>query len=681
MSNRVAKKTGLYRLLAPALAFGACVVLAGPACPANLLLNSSFELSSNRATPDYWDLHHAAALKFRDLHAQYNLDPQPGPIAAARVLKITNSETGFPFVYLLSMQPDSKLPAGDYVFSVYAKADRPAAMELAPTLDHMEQKIGKSVTTDWQRYSAQFHVDDPGKLQLSPLIALPSRGTYWISAPQLERGGQLTAYAPAAADAGLGIRTAAQKNAATDALTALAAAIAWKPKRLIASFEFNIYTDEPKARLQIANHSPSAFDGTLVCAGTPYPPLALRPGESKILALDIGALPPGESSCSVTGSGVSTSATLVKLAPAKAAVRINQFRNTLEVNKSGFHIRGVMIGDYVPADWYFSDIADHGINTVFFYPRLDADGRLDTADMDAVIRSTERHGLKLVIGPAVMGQKNGTWQAALDRYANLIEKYRNTPTILGWFAIDEPQGWTLRENELTGIYTAIKAKDPYRLVFINWGSDDVPATVGVQPHGSLAATDLYSIDYYPFQNDNTSLEIYALRTIRAMKTGMLAGRPGHSWLQLYGYLDAIREPTGDELNFMAYINLLYGGNYSYWQVKSNAAPTWDRLRKTNAELASLTKLLTLNPEAVNRIPPVLIGRYLYSEWETAGDAYLIVVHVADRTEPFSIDLGAVMGAKILEVRNYFGDATVETAGSNLKDSFNAYATKVYRIKR
>ena len=679
MNNSPMTRTGPLRLRV--LATGAWFILAGPALPANLLLNSSFELSSNHATPDYWDLHHAAAVTFRNLHAQYNLvEAASGPVAGARVLKIANSESGFPFLYLLSKVPDQKLPAGTYTFSVYAKADRPnSVLQLAPTLDRMDDRVSRTVTTDWQRYSAEFRIDDPAKVQLSPLLILPSRGTYWISAPQLESGGSLTSYAPAAADGVLGTRTAAQRSAAAAALVAIASAVAESPARLSARFEFTFYTDERKARLQVANHLRTAFSGSVACAGSPAAPIDLPQGEARIIELDIEGLPPGKRGCSVTGVNGSASAGFDLLPPAPTAVRINQFRNTLEVNKHGYHIRGVMVGSYVPADWYFSDIADHGINTVFFYPRPSTDGGLVTEDLDAMIAAANRHNLKLMIGPAVMGQKNGTWKASLDRFADLILKYRKTPAIIGWFAIDEPQAWTLRENELAEIYKVIKALDPYRLVFINWGSDDVPAAIGTEPHGSLAATDLYSIDYYPFANDRTGLEIYALRTIRALRTGMLAGRPGHSWLQLYGYLDAIREPTGDELNFMAYINLLFGGNYSYWQIKSNAARTWDRLRKINVEMAALTTLLTLNPEASNRIAPTLSGHYLYSEWETAADEYLIVVHIADQTEPFELDLGPIVSPTISSVRSYFGDAPVAIAGSILRDSFDPYATRVYRI--
>jgi len=678
-------------MLAAAIAAVSFAWIAKSAIAENLLANSSFKLTTNLTTPDYWDLHHAAALRFRELFTQYNLEDTPqGPVSGDRVLKITNSDNGFPFLYLLSKKPDSKLPAGNYVFSVYVKADRAGIpMELAPTLDRMDQRISKTVTTGWQRYSAEFRIDDPDKLQLSPLIVFPAQGTYWVSAPQLEFGGLMSPYAPAPADVSLGMRTAAQRKAAADAITAIATATTFAPAAgLSAMFEFSVYTDETKARLKISDAEDSAWAGPLVCSridssGGEKPlfsqPITVNRGQASVIDIAISGLSPGDYSCSVSRALQSASAKLKILAPHSSMVRINQFRNTLEVNRSGYQIRGVMVGDYVPPDWYFSDIVRHGINTLFFYPREDGKGGWHAEDLDTVLGLAEIHGMKVIVGPSVMGQKNDAWQPQLDRYAALIGKYRNSPAIVGWFVVDEPQSWTLRKNDLAGIYDRIKAIDPYRLVFVNWGSDDVPAAVGDEPHGSLAATDLYSIDYYPFANDKTSLEIYTLRTIRALRTAARAGRPGHSWLQLYGYLDVIREPTGDELNYMAYVNLLYGGNYSFWQTKSNAQSTWDSMGRTNEEMSKLTALLTLNPSAHELKAPTLAGHFLYSAWKAEAGSYLIVLHVADRPEAFTIDLKPLFGSSVSQVRTYFDDAPVDFPGSKLKDSFNGYATKVYKI--
>jgi len=347
------------------------IPLAQSAGAENLLLNSSFKLATNQVTPDYWDLHHAAALRFRNLYSQYNLvDNISAPVSGARVLRITNSETGFPFVYLLSKQPSPRLPAGDYVFSVYAKADRPRnLLELAPTLDRMDLKAGKTVTTEWRRYSAEFRVEDPDKVPLGPLLSFPNRGTYWISAPQLESGRSMTPYAAAIGDAALGVRTEAQRRAAEATLRAIALATEVTPTTGISAiFEFSVYTDEPQARLKISSGSNAGLGGDIVChwpsnlsaKGPAFSsPIVLNRGQSRVIGVPIAGWGPGEYACSVGNAGRST---LVRLRIARSSastVRIDHFRNTVQVNKSAYHLRGMMIGSYVPPEWYVSDLAWH----------------------------------------------------------------------------------------------------------------------------------------------------------------------------------------------------------------------------------------------------------------------------------------------------------------------------------
>jgi hypothetical protein len=691
INRNVTGKSRAGRIAAAATAILLCFAVGKSPIAENLLRNSSFELATNQTTPDYWDLHHAAALRFRDLYAQYNLVDDPSaPIAGVRVLRITNSESGFPFVYLLSKRLDTAPPAGNYIFSVYVKADRPRSLlELAPAWELMDQKITRTVTTEWQRYSAEFKYDGSDKVWLGPMLNIPSRGTYWIAAPQFEAGSQATPYAPAAEDAHLGMRTAVQQSAAAAAVAALASATGFAPAtRLSAKFEFSVYTDESEARLKISNASDSAFEGIAACGRPSSPsdksaifsaPITLKQGQTAVLDVPLGGFAPGAYPCSVIGSGQSASAQLIVLPLNPLMVRINQFRNTLELNKSGYYIRGMMVGGYVPPDWYVSDVADHGVNTLLVYPRSEASGDLHFEDLDAVLGLAAKYGLKVIVGPPVAGPKNNSWKSVLDRFCDLVRRYRTSPVIIGWFVADEPYAPSLYKNELIDLYDRVKAIDPYRLAFINWVSDDISNTVGVEPHGSLAASDLYSIDYYPFGYSKNTLEGYTLDTIRALRTGALAGRPGHSWLQLYGSLDAFREPTGDELNYMAYVNLIYGGNYSYWQTKSNAKPTWDRLRKINNEIKVLTNLLMLNPSASELKAPTLMGHYLYSAWKTETDSYLIVLHVWDQTESFALDLKPIFGSKASQVRTYFDDVSVDIRGAMLNDSFNAYGTRVYKI--
>ena len=209
---------------------------------------------------------------------------------------------------------------------------------------------------------------------------------------------------------------------------------------------------------------------------------------------------------------------------------------------------------------------------MFYYPRTDS-GALVTAELDIVIKRSKKYGLKLIVGPFVVGQKTAAWDVTLALYETLVAACANEPGIIGWWIVDEPQEPTLQPGDLQGIYDDFRALDPDRLIYINWNFADIKTIAGIEPHGGLQATDIYSTDFYPFTNYPTSiskgnLESYAIETIRALRTARMHGSLGHSWLQLFGTLTAYREPTFVELRNMAYLNFIFGHGHSYWSVKS-----------------------------------------------------------------------------------------------------------------
>ena len=665
-----------------------CVLMGRVAVAENFLLNSSFKLTTNHITPDDWDLHHAAALEFKDLYNQYNLDDsQAGPVAGARVLKITNSESDFFHLYLLSRVPDKKARAGNYIFSVYVKADRIGnSVGLSPSWDHIDRESTTRVTTEWQRYTAGYHVEDSDKSPLSPIIHLPNLGTYWISAPQLESGSTPTAYAPSREDMKVGVRTPALESAAAAAVGATAVAVAAIPSSLSARFEFSRYTDEPTARLAITAAPRGVYRGVIACFAAegkrkslPFrSSITLAEGEQRVVEVPIADAGTGEYVCDLTGGDRTVTAMLTKVAPSSLIVRINQWRNTIELDKVGFQIRGIIVGDVVPAAWYFADIVDHGINTVWYYPRNRPDGSFNTSELDNMLKFANEFGVKIIIGPMVMGQQDATWASRLDRYADLVQRYRNAAAIIGWFVVDEP--FLSHPEDLIAIHARFKALDPNRLVFDNWGSGDVPTAIGAEPRGTLGSTDLYSIDHYPFANNHNGLEEdYTLTTIRALRSGTLASRPVQSWLQLYGSLDVSREPTGDELNYMAYVNLLFGGNFSYFTIRSTAKPTWDRVREIDGQVSRLMQLLWFNTQATELRKPTLAGHYLYSAWNSPSGSFLLVLHDSNQTEPFAIELKKIFGSQISRAVAYFQKTSHVLDGGTLHDSFGPFATQVYQI--
>ena len=159
----------------------------------NLLRNVTFRQSTNPPLPDYWGLHHAAAVTFKDLHSHYGVDASATPpLPGVDVLKIANSEDDFRYVILMPTKIESALPGGDYTYSVYVKADRDAVIGVTKAWA-VGQEVTKKVSTDWRRYTFTFKERD-GAGSLQPVMYFPKKATYFVAAPQLEEGAMATPF-------------------------------------------------------------------------------------------------------------------------------------------------------------------------------------------------------------------------------------------------------------------------------------------------------------------------------------------------------------------------------------------------------------------------------------------------------------------------------------------------------
>ena len=661
-----------------------------PVAAENLLSNSTFQTSTNGTVPDYWDLDHPAQMRFPHFFQQFGLDPgTSAPVPKSHALKIINSESDFPFLYLLSYRSASLRPAGDYTFSVYVKGDRPGLrIVLAPYLEAVDKRrpLSNSLNTDWTRIAVTFRVSDTP--QLDPVLVMPDRGTYWLAAPQLEAGTTATPYAPAPSDLHLNDISAARRSRAAASLAALPAAVQGAAAEGVTLVpEYNAYVGDRTARIRIGNRTSSDLSGTVHCessraawAWTSAQTSVLRKSAEDI-ALPLDNPAPGKVDCVwvAPSQHASANASFDVLPIRSHVVRTDRWRHTLEVDGKGFLIRGVAFFGPPPADWYLADLAEHGVNTLVYYPSAKASGNEDFRELDALLHAAAAHRLKVIVGPAVMGNSDPTWPVRLQRYGDLIDHVRDNPAVLAWFFVDEPQAGVERDAELRSFYRTLHERDPYHPAFANWNSDDIPAAVGEQPHGGLDASDIYSTDCYPFMNESSSLERYTLRTVRMLETAGIHGKPGHSWLQLYGYIDAYREPTGDELRYMSYLNLLFGSGYSYWETKSNSQRTWAQLSQTDHEIEALSEDVLLRPDFLELRAPALEGNFLYAIWKRGPERILIVLHVGSGEEYVNLDLRETTHSPVSGMQDYFSSVATPLSGSTIRERFGSYEVKVYRI--
>ncbi len=201
--------------------------------------------------------------------------------------------------------------------------------------------------------------------------------------------------------------------------------------------------------------------------------------------------------------------------------------------------------------------------------------------------------------------------------------------------------------------------------------------IGQEPRGTLAASDVYSSDYYPFSGQRHEMNGYVANALRTLETARIHGKVAHSWVQIYGGMDAWREPTGDELNFMAYLNLIYGGYISYWDTRSNSRETWARLAAINQEAKFLSEELFLNTQARELYPPSIKANFVYTVWKRGRSTLMIVAHNGNETESFSFESATVLGPHTLHAKSLFGGAGVSVVNHQIQDVFRPFECKVY----
>lgn len=549
----------------------------------NLLRNVTFQQCSNPSIPDYWDLHHAAALKFRNLHTQYYVDHNvPPPVGGTDVLRIQNSEEDFRHLMLIPRKLFMDLPGGDYTFSVYIKADRPETeISVAPGWA-TGKAITRKLSTEWERHSFTFKLSRSETSTLQPILRFPQKGTYLIAAAQLERGTEPSVFQP-------------------------------------------------------------AYEDT----------------RTKIQSVP-GTMPPAQNQ------------------------QVSGFTNSILVNNHPFYIIGIVAQGVLP-DWYLREIKEQGINTLFYYRRPDsrgAFGESDFSDIETVLSGAARHDLKVIVGLALAGAKPANWRECVAGFSKIIERLKISPAVIGWYPFDEPAAHTWQDKDLMEIYTALKKIDPDRFIFANWAYDGVPAEIGQQPRGTLSSTDIYSVSYYPFAGQGRTLAGFTETMIRALKTARMNKKSFHSWLQLYGGVDAWREPTGDELNYMAYLNFVYGGMISYWDTKSNSAVTWKRVSTINYEGNMLAEKLFLNPDAQEILPPVEDGKFIYSAWKKGKSVFMIVVNRDVLSGEFTYDASRLIQQiplSSVHVRSMFEKRNVTLITGYIKEVFQPLGARVYEV--
>lgn len=603
--------------------------------PRNLLRNSHFWYSENGQVPDWWGT--GAAERIRSWSNCISLRDE-SPIEGVRSLRLFNPQAGTS----LNLQSYAYiLPSGrQYTFSVYMRSE---SGELPVRLSiGYDQVTTVRVSPQWERFSftATPNRGHWAKGRLVVGISFSDSGALFIAAPQLEEGDAASEYTPLYRD---------------DAFMQSRL----QPFRAVV--QLNAYVGEPIMRLWCENNLPSPISVRcrvnkleLASIGSP----SLNAAERKFVSFAIDKLPAGTHQLQVEavdeqGKVVATAKdVLVKLPPSPETgclVQIDRVRRHILINgkpkivfAQGIHAN--------PQDWWLDDIAQGGFNSIVAFVPTDSNA---LERIRRFLDEVRRRNLN-----CIAWLRPQTTQRSAADIAAQVEKailaLRSHPAIIIWYLLDEPEGWWAqggrKEEELLTVYKAAKASDPYRPAQLNWYS----WTDGKGGYGSLSASDFGSLDHYPFgrtENPFARLSDFLWRMNRDCRP---LGKPVAFWQQMYGYDDAVREPTAEEARTHTWLTIITGGRLIYWFVyRPMGTRLWEVMPHIAKEVQQLEEILTADDAA-----EVAVGRERnihYAVWSSGGRYILLAVNAGYIHTRVPIFLKWLIGRKAGQIEKLFGD--------------------------
>ena len=669
----------------------------------NLLRNSDFLRSSNDSSPDRWGIHNSALMNYQDISSLYMLDDSTeSPVSGARTLRVINKDPAFYHMSVFHEPLFAPAPSGRYTFSVYAKSGtvgKKILLSHSLSGEYKEIRIG----TGWARYSISFDYPDKSGQGIQPVINFPQNGSYYIAAPQLEYGDHATAYSVAYEDmqtrdvVNPGSYSEELKNgdskrgAFNKAMQSILDGSSPRVTKLISKYETYFQT-EKTIDLRLLNPSKGLLhvgvecfsEGPRVGSAIFSARMDLQGDNWLGLAAPVNKFPIGRYKCTAVNQDkyADLGSVVFSVVPFNSDnVRANHLNANLEVNNSPFQIRGIMIGAYIPQKWYFEDIASKGINTIFYAGTVSRDGAISYDS--SVLANAQYYGLKVVLVSPIGGSSKNKLYEQLESFSAQVERLKSHPAILGWYLVDEPSVEAWSDPELINIHQKLSRLDPYHLIFNNWAYDGVPERVGDEPRGSLNSTDIYSTDVYPFQGFESvpgGLDKYTRVSLRALATASWSNKPVQSWLQIYGSNNVWREPTPDELRYMAYLNVMFGSGYSFFELRSLSEATWSSIGKINQESQLIMETLFWNKDAKRLLGPSSDNGFIRSIWSTPQGKYLLVIHPGNGVESYTVDLNKLGFKATSKVESIFDDCSCQiSAAGTFQEKFPAYGAKLFKI--
>jgi hypothetical protein len=147
------------------------------------------------------------------------------------------------------------------------------------------------------------------------------------------------------------------------------------------------------------------------------------------------------------------------------------------------------------------------------------------------------------------------------------------------------------------------------------------------------------------------------------------------WLQMYGYDDAVREPTPDEERAMTYATFIHGTRLLlYWIYKPMSAALWASMKDVRLELERL-EAIVLGEGARCLATGVRRGRVHYTLWNTGSRDYLIACNIA----PEHVFVRFPLRDRRSVDRIWYDSGLQHAVGGQLLARFRPFARQVWEL--
>ncbi|MDD2486275.1 MAG: beta-galactosidase [bacterium] len=316
----------------------------------------------------------------------------------------------------------------------------------------------------------------------------------------------------------------------------------------------------------------------------------------------------------------------------------------------------------------FKELEEVGFNTVIG-PHTTANNPFIAEQIKEYLYIASKAKLK-VMSTAASYVWGSPPQLSCPTPETVISKFKDHPSLLGWFTGDEIFANRVSVEQMDKLYKIIRKRDPDHPVGLNLMKADVDYFPGV-----TSVSDIVSFDWYPIPN--TSLSSYA-DLIAQLKRRVASRKPVWVWLQLSLKGERARDPSPQELRCMTWLVIAHGAKgIGYFIYSANISPESKKaLRKIISEVSCLAPVILSSPSGekvtVQRVKGSGQVDILFREHE--GKGYLIAVNKSE----MSVDVRFMLPEHFVgkEVKVLFENRNIKQDG-HFYDRFVAHDVHIY----